>query len=140
MKILFIFLLCNPEKPEFTLSFPDKCSRGLTFFKNYARFLIVKGCDEDMRFRKDSQRGCRLVKGRRTPAETDTTSELQVGNGLPGAPVTVSMSGGHVPQPGWNRGILCIPPLIFSGCGYFLYPPLNQKGGIYHARRKSVHL
>ena len=25
-------------------------------------------------------------------------------------------------QPGWNRGILCIPPLIFSGGGYFFIP------------------
>ena len=115
MKILFIFLLCNPEKPEFTLSFPDKCSRGLTFFKNYARFLTVKGCDEDMRFRKDSQRGCRLVKGRRTPAETDTTSELQVGNGLPGAPVTVSMSGGHVRNQGGTVEYALYPTPDSSG-------------------------
>ena len=34
-----------------------------------------------------------MVKGTRTPAEDDTTSEPQVGNVLPGAPVTASMSG-----------------------------------------------
>jgi len=34
------------------------------------------------------------VKWLRTPAGTDTTSEPRVGNGLPGAPVIASMSGG----------------------------------------------
>ena len=34
-----------------------------------------------------------LVKGTRTPAPGDTTSEPRVGNVPPGAPVTASMSG-----------------------------------------------
>ena len=34
------------------------------------------------------------MQGVCTPAEDDTTSELQIGNGLPGAPVKASMSDG----------------------------------------------
>ena len=34
------------------------------------------------------------MKGIRTPALNDTTSEPQAGNSLPGAPVIASMSGG----------------------------------------------
>ena len=61
----------------------------------------------------------------RTPAPADTTSEPQVGNSLPGAPVTASMSGGFSEtatrvEP-WNT--ICIPPLNLSGDGNFLYPP-----------------
>ena len=35
-----------------------------------------------------------MVQGICTPAEDDTTSEPQVGNGLPGAPVKAPMSDG----------------------------------------------
>lgn len=35
-----------------------------------------------------------VLQGFRTPAASATTSELQAGNGLPGAPVTASMSDG----------------------------------------------
>ena len=42
-----------------------------------------------------------MVKGTRTPAESDTTSEPQIGNGLPGAPVIASMSGS---APRGNQG------------------------------------
>ena len=38
-----------------------------------------------------------LVKGFRTPAFYDTTSEPQDGNGLPGTPVIASMSDGLRP-------------------------------------------
>ena len=84
-----------------------------------------------------------LVKGTRTPAPGDTTSEPRVGNVPPGAPVTASMSGSaKAKQPGWNRGILlfyCIPPLILQGMGiFYAFPKL--KGGKHHVRRKSVHL
>ena len=40
------------------------------------------------------------MQGVCTPAEDDTTSELQIGNGLPGAPVKASMSDGY----GRNQG------------------------------------
>lgn len=66
------------------------------------------------------------MKGTRTPATGDTTSEPQVGNGLPGAPVTASMSG---PVFRGNQGgtveycFYCIPPLIFQGMGYFFTLP-----------------
>ena len=53
-----------------------------------------------MRPRKDSQRGCHLVQGICNTAEDDTTSEPQIGNGLPGAPVKASMSDGY----GRNQG------------------------------------
>ena len=54
-------------------------------------------------------------------AESDTTSELQIGNGLPGAPVTVPMSDGYGRNQGGTVEYFCIPPLILSGDGYFLY-------------------
>ena len=83
-----------------------------------------------------------LVKGTRTPAPGDTTSEPRVGNVPPGAPVTASMSGSAVRG---NQGgtveycIYCIPPLILQGMGYFFTLP-KLKGGKHHVRRKSVHL
>lgn len=47
-----------------------------------------------------------MVQGSRTPARMDTTSEPQVGNDLPGAPVNAPMSGSaSALQPGWNRGM-----------------------------------
>ena len=66
------------------------------------------------------------MKWLRTPAGTDTTSEPRVGNGLPGAPVIASMSGGDQPQPGWNRGILLYPtPDFVQGVGIFIPSPHN---------------
>ena len=65
-----------------------------------------------------------MVKGFCFPAPNDTTSEPQVGNSLPGAPVNASMSGSvFSEQPGWNRGILQLlyPTPDLSGGGYFLY-------------------
>ena len=53
----------------------------LTFCIKYATFFVQKSRDEDMRPRKDSQRGCHLVQGFRNPAGNDTTSELSAGNG-----------------------------------------------------------
>ena len=80
------------------------------------------------------------MKGRRTPAETDTTSELQVGNGLPGAPVIASMSGSQRLQPGWNRGIRFLYPTPdFQGVGIFYTLP-HYKGGKTYGKRKPVHL
>ena len=73
------------------------------------------------------------------PCFCDTTSEPQRRNALPGTPVTVSMSGGHRPQPGWNRGILCIPPLIFRGWVFFIPCPTKKEAKTY-GKRKPVHL
>ena len=67
-----------------------------------------------------------LVKGIRTPAAGVTTSEPQAGNGLPGAPVTASMSGSAVQG---NQGgtveycFLLYPTPDSSGDGLFFYPP-----------------
>ena len=70
-------------------------------------FLLQKGFDEDTRPGKIPREDAALVKGTRTPAESDTTSEPRVGNVPPGAPVIASMSGSaKAGQPGWNRGIL----------------------------------
>ena len=55
--------------------------KPLTFPMFYGIFSLDKSCDEDTRSRKDSQRGCHLVQGFRTPAGNDTTSELSAGNG-----------------------------------------------------------
>ena len=68
--------------------------RALTFCIKYARFFVQKSCDEDMRTRKDSQRGAHLVQELRNPAGDDTTSELRGRNAPTGAPVTVPMSDG----------------------------------------------
>ena len=56
-------------------------------------FLLQKGFDEDTRPGKIPREDAALVKGIRTPAESDTTSEPRVGNVPPGAPVIASMSG-----------------------------------------------
>ncbi len=58
-----------------------------------------------------------------TPARNDTTSELTVGNDRSGAPVIGPMSGGLVRNQGGTVEyitILCIPPLIMSGVGFFI--------------------
>jgi len=64
------------------------------------------------------------VKGICNPAELDTTSEPQTGNGLPGTPVKASMSGPACRatrvEP-WNMRLTCIPPLILSGVGFFIF-------------------
>ena len=65
-----------------------------------------------------------MVQGFCNPAEDDTTSELQGRNALPGAPVIVPMSDGICRNQGGTVEYCndCIPPLILSGDGYFLYP------------------
>ena len=75
-----------------------------------------------------------------SPAPDDTTSEPQVGNSLPGAPVTVPMSDGRFCR---NQGgtveYICIPPLIVQGVGiFYTLPTLKEVKN--HVRRKSVHL
>jgi len=62
--------------------------------------LWEKSCDEDTRFGKIPREGAILLRGSRTPAAGDTTSEPPVGNGRTGAPVNASMSDG----PGRNQG------------------------------------
>ena len=72
------------------------------------------------------------MQGVCTPAGGDTTSELPVGNGRTGAPVTVPMSDGAGRNQGGTVEYFCIPPLYRQGMGLFLYPPqswvmLNSK-------------
>ena len=74
------------------------------------------------------------------PAPCYTASEPSAGNGGSGAPVKASMSGGAMPQPGWNRGIHLYPTPDLSGGGYFLYLSPNQKGGKENVRRNPVYL
>ena len=65
----------------------------------YGIFLVVKSCDEDIRFGKilrEGPVGARLC----IPAANDTTSEPTAGNGCPGTPVNASMSGGLVRNQG----------------------------------------
>ena len=78
-----------------------------------------KGCDEDKYSGKIPREDATLVQGIRTPAAADTTSELTVGNGCPGAPVTASMSDGFCRNQGGTVEYFCIPPLIFQGVGIF---------------------
>ena len=109
--------------------------------KNVLNYHVIKGCEEDTRPGGIPREKATLVQGFCIAAGIDTTSEPQAGNGLPGTPVTASMSGGVQPQPGWNRGILlfCIPPLILQGMGIFYTFP-NSKGGKNHVRRNLIHL
>ena len=93
-----------------------------------------------MRPRKDSQRGCRLVKGIRNTAGDDTTSEPQGRNALTGAPVKASMSGSILKS---NQGgtveYVRIPPLIFQGVGiFYTFPRIKRRKN--YVRRKPVHL
>ena len=65
-----------------------------------------------------------MLQGLCNPAVSDTTSEPQGRNALPGAPVTVPMSGSPI---GSNQGgtveYFCIPPLFRQGMGLFFYLP-----------------
>ncbi len=66
------------------------------------------------------------MKGIRTPAPNDTTSEPQAGNSLPGAPVIASTSGGFYVNrnQGGTVEYFCIPPLIeCQGMGIFYTHP-----------------
>ena len=83
---------------------------------------IRKSCDEDTRLRKDSQREIRMVRGSRTPAASDTTSEPPGGNARTGAPVKASMSDGLCRNQGGTVECFCIPPLIFQGWDIFICP------------------
>ena len=89
-------------------------------------FILQKGFDEDTRPGKIPREDAALVKGTRTPAESDTTSEPRVGNVPPGAPVIASMSGSGFRG---NQGgtveycFLLYPTPDSSGDGLFFYPP-----------------
>ena len=85
--------------------------------------LYVKSCDEDTRSGRASQREIQLGARVLYAPRNDTTSEPSVGNSRSGAPVIVPMSGGAIRNQGGTVEYLCIPPLIFSGDGYFLYLP-----------------
>ena len=65
----------------------------------------------------------------RNPA--DTTSEPPGGNAGTGAPVIASMSDGICRNQGGTVEYFCIPPLIHSGGGDFLYP--SQHWGMHNA-------
>ena len=75
--------------------------RGLTFGEKCATFQHRKALTKTRAFGKIPREDAPVVKGTRTPAESDTTSEPQIGNGLPGAPVIASMSGS---APRGNQG------------------------------------
>ena len=113
----------------------NKLLTAMRFCGKVSVTALMKTC----RFAGCSERGSFWCKSSARPALPDTTSEPSVGNSRPGVPVTVPMSGSLPLQPGWNRGILCIPPLIFRGW-VFLYLLPYQKGGNRYVRRKSVHL
>ena len=67
-----------------------------------------------------------MLKGFRTPAENDTTSEPHWRKCHAGcARYRVNEWLCFSKQPGWNRGIqfICIPPLFLQGVGFFIYLP-----------------
>ena len=79
---------------SFRNSLPGKGQKGLTMPGICDKFTSFKSNDEDTLFRKEFQRGLKiLVKCAQSPAEKDTTSELRGGNATPGTPVKASMSG-----------------------------------------------
>ena len=69
-------------------------SLGIDFFPGICYHFHHKSCDEDTRLRKDSQREGHWVRGLRTPAVSDTTSEPPGGNARMGAPIIAPMSDG----------------------------------------------
>ena len=77
--------------------------------------------------RKIPREGATLVQGIRTPADSDTTSEPQGRNALPGAPVIVPMSDGCCRNQGGTVEYFCIPPLIFQGVGIFYTFPAGRE-------------
>ena len=80
---------------------------------------VMKTCGPGKIPREDAV----LVQGSRNTAGDDTTSELRGRNAPTGAPVTVPMSDGLGRNQGGTVEYFCIPPLIHSGGGDFLYPP-----------------
>ena len=94
-------------------------------------YLLCKKQRRRHAFRRASQREIRFGARILLTARFDTTSELPVGNSRTGAPVTVPMSGEVIRNQGGTVEYFCIPPLIFSGGGYFLYllPCLPCRGG-----------
>ena len=80
-----------------------------------------------MPIRKESQRGAHLVRGFRSPAGEDTTSEPQGRNALTGAPVKAPMSDGCCRNQGGPVEYFCIPPLIFQGVGIFYTFPAGRE-------------
>ena len=97
------------------------------FLKNCAKIFLDKGCDEDTRAGKIPREDATLVQGIRNPAVTDTTSEPQIGNSLPGTPVKASMSDGNFAvtrvEP-WNT---FVSHPCFSGVGIFYTLPQHQQ-------------
>ena len=83
------------EKPVF-FTFLDL--QGIDFDgRLWYSHTITKAVTKTSDFGKIPREEATLVRGFCTPADADTTSEPQVGNGLPGAPVTASMSDGLWP-------------------------------------------
>jgi len=107
------------------LDFLGKIKVGFDFANDLCYDVCHKSCDEDMRPRKDSQRGLCLVQKACNPAVDDTTSELRGRNAPPGAPVNASMSDGCAVtrvEP-WNT--LYPTPDEFSGDGIIFIPSPN---------------
>ena len=133
--LLFDIISCLPVMdnriPECDGFFPASTSvfplTGIDFFKKCAKLQREKALTKTYASGKIPREDAALVKGARTPAEGVTTSEPQVGNVLPGAPVIASMSGtaerGATRVEPWNTASNCIPPLnCFRGWAIF-YPP-----------------
>ena len=96
---------------------------GLTSNEKCAKLHVIKGCEEDTRPGGIPREKATLVQGFCIAAGIDTTSEPQAGNGLPGTPVTASMSDGVCRNQGGTVEYICIPPLIFQGVGIFYTSP-----------------
>ena len=94
-----------------------------------------KSSDEDTRSGNASQRETHFGGRALCAYRFDTTSEPPVGNSRSGAPVTVPMSGEAIRNQGGTVEYFCIPPLITSGGGYFLYlsPWLPLEGKLAQA-------
>ena len=99
--------------------------RGLTFSKKCAKFLLRKALTKTCAPVRFSERMPLSVKGTRTPATGDTTSEprwrkCHAGCARYRVNEWLRESGATRVEP-WNTE--CIPPLIFQGMGYFFTLP-----------------
>ena len=117
--------------------------KPLTFSKICDIFSMVKAKTKTCVGSKILREGAVWCKASVTLQSAIPLPSRVCGNATPGAPVNASMSDGRKAvtrvEP-WNTASYCIPPLILSGDGYFLYLPHIKKEVKQNGKRKPVHL
>ena len=118
--------MTTPSFPFAALLFPSTgffFPRGLTFEKKCVKFLSRKATTKTRVLGQLPREGPVCCNGPAFLPETIPLPSRIGGNAMPGAPVTASMSDGVCRNQGGTVEYFCIPPLILSGDGYFLYLP-----------------